>query len=163
MGQTDVIDAMVSMPEPSEPLSKIWKPSALQREYRAVLDDAKREPQVILDVDNIQLIVELKVTSDFLRELRSRLVQLARFSAVWRANRDRSPSEWASQTDFPYLASFDRDEVKEFGQELLSYTLDAAQRGTMENLEGNLRAWSSSAGIYENPEVLEQMLGDIDY
>jgi hypothetical protein len=139
-----------------------WKPSSLQREYRAVLDRAKEEPQVILDVDDEQLVIQRKDESDFQRELCQRVGQLARFQAVFAANREREPSRWAAQTDFPYLAAFDRDDVSEFARELLAYTLDAAQRGTLENLEGNLRAWASSASIYENPEALAQMTADID-
>jgi hypothetical protein len=139
-----------------------WKPSALQRDYRAVLDRAKEEPQFILDVDNEMLVIERKEDSDFRRGLQVRMSQLARFQAVLAAHQGREPREWASQTDFPYLSAFDRDDVDEFARELIAYTLDAAQRGTLENLEGNLRAWMSSASIYENPEMLAAMTADMD-
>lgn len=139
-----------------------WKPSALQREYRAVLDNAKEAPQFILDVDGETLVIERKDESDFRRALHDRVVQLARFRSVLVANHDREPSEWAAQTDFPFLAAFERRDVDEFARELLAYTLDAGQRGTLENLEGNLRAWRSSASIYEDPKLLAAMTADID-
>lgn len=146
----------------SNPAPRLWKPSSLQREYRAVLNMAKEDPQVILDTDDELLVIDRKDRADFRSELERRMKELARFQAALAANRDREPREWAAQTDFPYVAAFDRDDVDEFAQEFLAYTLDAAQRGTLENLEGNLRAWESSASIYEDPEMLAAMTADID-
>jgi hypothetical protein len=142
--------------------SVTWGPSSLQREYRKVLDLAKADAQVIIDSDGTSLVVELKSKAEFHTRLRDRMAQAGRFLAVYRANAERDPAGWANQTDFPYLAALDSDEVEEFSRELLAYTLDAAQRGTLENLEGNLRAWRSTAGIYESPEVLAQMTADLD-
>jgi hypothetical protein len=139
-----------------------WGPTALQREYRAVLDQAKAHAQVIVDSDGTSLVVQLKDDADFYAGLSERLAQTGRFLASLRANAGREPSEWVNQTDFPYLAAFDAEEVEEFSRELLAYTLDAAQRGTLENLEGNLRAWKSSADIYENPALLAQLTADVD-
>ena len=42
----------------------------------------------------------------------------------------------------PWLAAFSSDEVEEFARELMANTFDAAQRGTLEHLDGDLRAWS---------------------
>jgi hypothetical protein len=139
-----------------------WKPSSLQRDYRTVLDRAKEEPQVILDTDNQLLVIEVKSDSDFRRGLHERVAQLARFQFALAANRDRDPSEWAAQTDFPYLAAFDQEEVDDFARELLAYTLDAGQRGTLANLEGNLRAWSSTASVYEDQNLLAALSAAID-
>jgi hypothetical protein len=139
-----------------------WGPTALQREYRAVLDSAKHDAQVIVDSDGTALVMQLKDDADFHTQLADRLAQVGRFLAVCQANAGREPREWANQTDFPYVAAFDADEVDEFSRELLSYTIDAAQRGTLENIEGNLRAWQSTAGIYENPELLAQMTAELD-
>jgi hypothetical protein len=139
-----------------------WGPTALQREYRAVLDSAKAHAQVIVDSDGTTLVVQLKDEADFHAGLAERVAQAGRFLAVHRANAGREPREWAQQTDFPYLAAFDAEEVDEFSRELLAYTIDAAQRGTLENLEGNLRAWRSSADIYEDPQVLAQLTAELD-
>lgn len=139
-----------------------WGPTALQREYRAVLDCAKHDAQVIVDSDGTSLVMQLKDDADFHAGLAGRLAQAGRFLAVLRANVGREPREWANQTDFPYLAAFDAQEVEEFKRELFAYALDAAQRGTLENLEGNLRAWESSADIYENPQLLAQLTSDFD-
>jgi hypothetical protein len=139
-----------------------WGPTALQREYRTVLDSAKARAQVIVDSDGTTLVVQLKDDADLHAGLADRVAQLGRFLSVARANAGREPREWAQQTDFPYLASFDAEEVEEFSRELLAYTLDAAQRGTLENLEGNLRAWQSSAAIYENPTLLAELTVDLD-
>jgi hypothetical protein len=32
----------------------------------------------------------------------------------------------------------------------------------LENLDGNLRAWESSADIYENPQLLAELTADLD-
>lgn len=139
-----------------------WGPTALQREYRVVLDSAKAAAQVIVDSDGTSLVVQRKDDADLHRGLSARLAQAGRFLATLRANADRDPREWANQTDFPYVAALDSEEVEDFARELLAYTVDAAQRGTLENLEGNLRAWESSAGIYEDPTLLEQLTADLD-
>ncbi len=139
-----------------------WGPTALQREYRTVLDSAKARAQVIVDSDGTTLVVQLKDDADLHAGLTDRVAQLGRFLAVARANAGRDPREWAQQTDFPYLAAFDAEEVDDFSRELLAYTLDAAQRGTLDSLEGNLRAWESSAEIYEDPELLAQLTADLD-
>jgi hypothetical protein len=146
---------------PLHPPGHPWRPSALQREYRVVLDLAREVPQFILDTDNEMLVIQRKDISDFQRELRNRVTQLARFSAVLAANHDRDPSEYAAQTDFPYLAAFDREEVAEFARDLLAATFDAAQRGTLEHLDGTLRGWESTASIYRNPEELAALTADI--
>lgn len=145
---------------PSKP--QLWRPSALQREYRTVLNLAKEARQVIVDTDDELLVIERKEESDFRRGLQERVSQVARLKSVLAAHHGYAPREWAAQTDFPYLAAFQSDDVDEFFRELLAYTLDASQRGTLENLEGNLRAWESSASIYENPEALAMMTADID-
>lgn len=139
-----------------------WGPTALQREYRKVLDSAKHEAQLIIDSDGTGLVMQLQDDADFYASLGDRVAQVGRFLAVWRANAGRTPEAWANQTDFPYLAAFDSDEVDQFSRELLAYTLDAAQRGTLENLQGNLRAWQSSADIYEHPDVLAKMTADFN-
>lgn len=139
-----------------------WRPASLQREYRKVLDLAKLDAQVIVDSDGTGLVVQLRDEAELNVRLRDRVAQVGRFLAVYRANTGREADEWANQTDFPYLAAFDSGEVAEFARELLAYALDAAQRGTLENLDGNLRAWRATAGIYESPETLAQMTADFD-
>lgn len=140
----------------------IWKPSSLQREYRTVLDRAKVTPQVILDADQELLVIERKADADFLASLHRHMTQLARFTRAHAANRGLPPAQWAAQTDFPYIATLSPDEVDDFERELLAYILDAAQRGTTDALEGNLRAWESTAATYEDPESLAAMTADID-
>lgn len=139
-----------------------WRPRQLQRNYRALLDEAKLEPQEILDTDGSMLVVAEKGRVDFERELTQRIAVAAQFQAAYAAHRRDEPASWVAQTPFPWLASLDREEVGEFAQELIAYTLDAAQRRTLENLEGNLRAWRSTAEIYEQPQVLAEMMAAID-
>ena len=66
------------------------------------------------------------------------------------------------QTAYPWLAAFSSDEVEEFARELVADTFDAAQRGTLEHLDGNLRAWSSSAGVYGQPEAMLALLAPVE-
>lgn len=153
-GRTVVADVRQGLPA--------WRPTALQREYRKVLDSAKLQDQVIIDSDGTSLILQLRDKAEFHHDLSAQVAKAGRFLAVYRANLGNPPAEWANQTDFPYLSSFDSDEVEEFSRELMAYVLDAAQRGTLENLEGNLSAWRSTASIYENPEVLAHMTADFD-
>jgi hypothetical protein len=98
----------------------------------------------------------------FQQQLAERVEQLARFQAALEANRDRPLSTWVGASDFPYLAAFDRDGVEEFSEELRAHLLDARERGTLENLEGNLRAWESTSEVYQQPEVLAAMTAPIN-
>jgi hypothetical protein len=139
-----------------------WRPRQLQRDYRTLLDEAKVEPQEILDTDGSMLVVAEKGLVDFEHELAQRLAVAAQFQAAYSAHRRDEPASWAAQTPFPWLGSLEREEVAEFAQELIAYTLDAAHRRTLENLEGNLRAWRSTADIYEQPEVISEMMAAID-
>lgn len=139
-----------------------WRPTEVQRAYRDLLDRAKDEPQTILDADGSQLVVEAKEEADFAHGVVEHLSDAARFQAAYGMHADEEPARWAAATPYPWLASFDRDEVAEFARELVAYALDAAQRRTLESLEGNLRAWRSTAEIYERPEVLAQLQDAID-
>jgi hypothetical protein len=144
------------------PFGTPWKPSALQRDYRRVLDCAKEAPQAILDTDNEMLVIQRKDLADFFAALADRFAQLARFSATFMANRGREPGEYAAQTDFPFLAAFSREEVSEFAQDFHTCVLDAAQRRNLEHLEGMLRGWESTAGIYQSPGLLAALSADDD-
>lgn len=117
---------------------------------------------MIQDADGSLLVVETKEQADFEHELVRHLADAAQFEAAYVAHAQEEPSAWAAQTPYPWLASLDRDEVAEFARELLAYTLDAAQRETLESLEGNLRAWRSTAEVCEQPEVLAQLTAPID-
>ena len=41
-------------------------------------------------------------------------------------------------------------------------SFDAAQRGTLEHLDGNLRAWASTAGTYGQPDAMRALLSQVD-
>jgi hypothetical protein len=45
---------------------------------------------------------------------------------------------------------------------MLSLYIDAARRGTLEHLEGNLRAWASTAGVYRQPDAMRTLLSQVD-
>src|SRR4249920_2194799 len=56
-----------------------WRPTALQREYRALLASAKVEPQDIIDSDGEMLVVQRKDVADFEAQLTESVRELARF------------------------------------------------------------------------------------
>jgi hypothetical protein len=139
-----------------------WRPSELQRGYRAVLDRAKDVPQLIFDTDGSMLVIEPKEQADFAHAVVDRLAEVAQFRAAYAAHVDDLPARWASETPYPWLAAFDSEEVADFARELLGFALDAAQRHTLEFFEGNLRAWRSTAEVYESPDQLAALLAPID-
>lgn len=143
--------------------SGVWAPTEVQRSYRQLLDLAKRSPQTIRDKDGSLLILKSQPTAEFEHELAKQVAEIARFESVYAANRTKAPRSWARQTPYPYLAALSKAEVDDFAHELLAYTLDAAQRGTLENLRGNLRAWRSTVEIYEDREALAEMTAPIDH
>jgi hypothetical protein len=139
-----------------------WGPTEIQRDYRTLLDRAKDAPQEVLDSDGELLVIQTKGVADFQRHLQAQVAETARFVAIFNEHRDVSPSEWAMQTGYPWLAAFSSDEVEEFARELLADTFDAAQRGTLEHLDGNVHAWASTAGLYEQPDAMRALLSPVD-
>lgn len=141
----------------------IWRPSALQRQYRAVLDSAKSEPQTIIDSDDSMLVLQLKDESDFNREVAARVAELARFHATYLANRDKPIADWAAQTAYPWLVTLPQEEVKQFAGDLLGYTLGTVRRGSVEELDGIIASWKSTAEVHRDPELLAKLSAPIDY
>ncbi|MFI5004952.1 MAG: hypothetical protein ACHQE6_08055 [Solirubrobacterales bacterium] len=139
-----------------------WGPTEIQRDYRTLLDRAKDRPQEVLDSDGELLIIQGKSIADFQRRLREQMAEAGRFLAIFNEHREVPPGRWAMQTAYPWLAAFSSEEVAEFAQELVAYTFDAAQRGTLEQIEGNLRAWESTAGIYGQPDVMQALCAPMD-
>jgi hypothetical protein len=139
-----------------------WGPTEIQRDYRTLLDRAKDAPQEVLDSDGEVLVIQTKGVADFQRHLQAQVAETARFVAIFNEHREVLPPEWAMQTAYPWLAAFSRDEVEEFARELVADTFDAAQRGTLEHLDGNLRAWASTAGIYGQPDAMRALLSQVD-
>lgn len=139
-----------------------WGPTEIQRDYRTLLDRAKDTPQEVLDSDGEILIIQTKGISEFQRRLQAQVAETARFMAIFNEHHDVPPSKWAMQTTYPWLAAFSIDEIEEFARELVADTFDAAQRGTLEHLDGNLRAWGSTAGVYGQPDAMRALLSQID-
>jgi hypothetical protein len=139
-----------------------WGPTEIQRDYRTLLDRAKDRPQEVLDSDGELLVIQTKGVADFQRRLQAQVAETGRFMAIYSEHRGSPPDRWAMQTGYPWLAAFSPEEIEEFAQELLAYTFDAGQRGTLEQLEGNMRAWESTAGIYEQPEAIRALRAPLD-
>ncbi len=139
-----------------------WGPTEIQRDYRSFLDSAKDRPQEVLDSDGELLVLQAKPVADFQRRLQAQVAEVGRFLAVYNEHRRRAPRAWAMQTGYPWLAAFSATEVAEFAQELVAYVFDAGQRGTLEQLEGNLRAWESTAGMYGQPDVMRALRAPVD-
>lgn len=139
-----------------------WGPTEIQRDYRTLLDWAKDSPQEVLDSDGELLVIQVKGVADFQRRLLEQVAETGRFLAIYNEHRDSLPARWAMQTGYPWLAAFSPEEVGEFAEELVAYTFDAGQRGTLEQLEGNLSAWESTAGIYGQPDVLRALHAPVD-
>jgi hypothetical protein len=139
-----------------------WGPTEIQRDYRTLLDRAKDTPQEVLDSDGELLIIQTKGVAEFQRRLQAQVAETARFLAIFNEHRGVAPREWAMQTGYPWLAALSRDDVEEFARELVADTFDAAQRGGLEHLEGNLRAWASTAGVYGQPAAMRALLSPVD-
>lgn len=138
-----------------------WGPTELQRDYRTLLDRAKHSPQDLLDSDGELLVILDKQTAEFQRALRDQVAETARFLAVFQEHRDVPAERWAAQTAYPWLAALGAEEIAEFATELLAETLQAAQRGALDQLHGNLAAWESTASLYADPGQLRAMLAPL--
>ena len=162
-------DAATKTPEPAargrasgRSVDAPWGPTEIQRDYRTLLDRAKNTPQEVLDSDGEVLIIQTKGLAEFQQRLQAQVAETARFMAIFNEHRDVPPSDWALQTAYPWVAAFSSDEIAEFARELVADTFDAAQRGTLEHLEGNLHAWGSTAGVYGQPDAVRALLSQID-
>lgn len=117
----------------------------------------------IVDSDGALLVVEDWQDSTFHRALCELFANVAQFNAAYAHHQDENPKEWAAESPYPWLASLTPEEIIEFAHELLAYALDAASRGTLDNVEGNIAAWRSTAELYEQPEILNALVVPIDY
>jgi hypothetical protein len=139
-----------------------FRGSDLQRRYRSVLDSAREAPVSLIDKDGFRLVIadwdEVSFAWTFMRILDA----IAQFHAVWARHHDEPPGQWAAMTPFPFLASFDRDEVDEFSSELLPYLEESVRRRDLNGFLGNLRAWESSAETYDDDAMLALMNAPLD-
>lgn len=138
-----------------------WGPTELQRDYRTLLDRAKHSPQELLDSDGELLVIQDKQIAEFQRALRDQVAETARFLAVYQEHRDVPAERWAAQTAYPWLAALGAEEIAEFATELLAETLQAAQRGALDRLQGSLVAWASTASLYADPSQLRALLAPV--
>ena len=138
-----------------------WGPTELQRDYRTLLDRAKHSPQELLDSDGELLVIQNKQIAEFHRALRDQVAETARLLAVYQEHRDVPAERWAAQTAYPWLAALSAEEIAEFAAELLAETLQAAQRGTLDQLQGNLATWESTASLHADPGQLRALLAPL--
>lgn len=139
----------------------IYRASALQRDYRRVLDAAHEAPVPILDRDEI-LAVDRWSSLAYGRGVVEALEEIGQFQAAWALHREDEPSRWVASTPFPWLASLTRDEVAEFAAELLPYLLESVRRKDLTVFAGNLRAWESTAETYEDDDMLAATTAALD-
>jgi hypothetical protein len=156
-GKADTIEGIRAKPR-----GAAFRASEVQRGYRELLDRAREEPQQILDADGSAFAVEPWNEMRFARRFQQIASAAAQLRAVYGRHRDESAAEWAALTPFPWLAGFDADEVADFAEELVDLVLDASNRGDLEELEGFLAAARSTGEIYNAPELLDQMTGELD-
>lgn len=156
-GRSDKIESIRAKPR-----GAAFRASEVQRGYRELLDRARDEPQQILDSDGSAFAVEPWETMQFGRRYRQLAAAAAQFRAVYGRHRDEPVPEWAALTPFPWIASFDAEEVEQFSSDLLELLLDAGNRGELEEIEGFLAAAKATAEIYDAPDVLEQLTAALD-
>lgn len=138
-------------------------PSDLQRNYRAVLDGAKEQRQIVRDTDGSLLAIGPLEDVDFEHRLVGHQSDVAQFMAVRKANASRPLSEWAHQTPYPWIAPLSSEDLDEFQSELVRACFSAAHEGSVEHLEGALAAWKSTAEINADPEQLAALMApDLD-
>lgn len=148
-----------------KPQNEVFRASALQREYRRVLDAARDGPVQILDKDDTLLGIERWDDLVFARGVLAALDHIGQFHAVHSRHRDEHPTKWASMTPFPWLAEFGISDVDQFATELLPHLFAALRRKSLDPYLGNLRAWESSAEMLDDEEMIAATsieLGDAD-
>ncbi len=146
----------------NKPRNAAFTTSEVQRRYRELLDRARKGPVTILD-HGYELLVQPRHVAEFEHRFRELMSEVARFRLTYIDHRGEPPSRWAAQTPFPWLAALPAEEVDDFAHELLAYTFDAAQRGSIDGVAGFLRGWQSTAEAYAEPPVLAEMTAPVDY
>lgn len=142
--------------------SKIFRASALQREYRRVLDFAREAPVQVLDKDDTVLGIERWEDLVFARSVLGALDDIGQFHAVFSRHREEAPSEWAAMTPFPWLARFDSEDAEEFAGQLLPHLFESLRRRGLDPYLGTIRAWESSAEMLDDAEMAAAMSVDLD-
>jgi hypothetical protein len=141
---------------------RVFRASALQREYRRVLDSAREAPVQVLDKDDTLLGVERWEDIVFAHGMLSALEEIGQFHAVFARHRDEDPSEWAAMTPFPWLAHFDSEEVSEFASELLPHLFESLRRRTLDPYRGTIRGWESSTEMLDDEGMMAAIAVDLD-
>jgi hypothetical protein len=142
--------------------TRVRRASHLQRDYRSVLDAAKVAIVGVLDRDDTLLAIGRMDSIVFHLRVVEALEEVGQFEAAYARHADEPASEWAEMTPFPWLASLEPDEVREFRADLLPHLLLAVHEGDLEPYVGNLRAWESTAETVNDVEMMAQMLAPID-
>jgi len=116
-----------------------YRASDLQRRYRELLDHAKDRPVQVLDRDGSALGVERWEKLVFEHDLREHAARAAQLIHAYGSHQGRPASEWARLTPYPWIAGLAQRSLDEFVSELQFRVLDAAQKGTIDELEAFLR------------------------
>lgn len=146
----------------SQTSGKVYRASALQREYRRVLDCAHEAPVQVLDKDDTLLGVQRWEDLVFARDMLAALEDIGQFHAVFARHREEPPAAWAAMTPFAWLAHFDSDDAAEFAGELMPHLFESLRRGTLEPFLGAIRAWEASTEMLDDPEMAAAMSVDLD-
>ena len=142
--------------------TRVRRASHLQRDYRSVLDAAKLAIVGVLDRDDTLLAIGRMDSIVFHLRVVEALEEVGQFEAAFARHADEPAARWAEMTPFPWLASLEPEEVREFRADLLPHLLLAVQQGDLEPHLGNLRAWESTAETVNDVEMMAQMLAPID-
>ena len=141
---------------------QVFRASALQREYRRVLDCAREAPVQVLDKDDTLLGIGRWEDIVFAHGMLSALEEIGQFHAIFARHREEDPAEWAAMTPFPWLSHFDGDDTAEFAGELLPHLFESLRRGSLDPYLGVIRAWESSTEMLDDTEMAAAMSVDFD-
>jgi hypothetical protein len=140
---------------------QVFRASALQREYRRVLDCARESPVQVLDKDDTLLGIERWDDLVFAHGMLSALEEIGQFHAIFARHREEGPADWAAMTPFPWLSHFDGDDAAEFAGELLPRLFESLRRGSLDPYLGAIRAWESSTELLDDAEMVAALNVDL--
>lgn len=121
-----------------------YVPSDLQRQYRAILDEARTGEARVRDSDGTTILLLPETEVEALRRVSAAAANLAAVEGVLEMMPSHRP-ELPEYGEWSWLRVFDADDLREFARDIREAIIVSAREGSGALLEEQLRAWRVTA------------------
>ena len=135
-----------------------YLPTDLQRRYRAILDEARHGEARVRDSDGTNILLLPEESVQTLRRVNAAAANLAVVEGVLEIIVARRPAV-SEYGDWSWLRAFDAEDLREFIRDIREAIVVGVHEGSTVLLEGQLRAWRTTAEQAGDPLVRSILMG----